>query len=296
MSTYDLCGRPQTSTDPLGHATTTSYYDASSPYAGLISSVATVGNNARGDPDDLLHVLRRAGANGRVDDPKQNSFSSSYDPMGNLTHQSDGAPVSQHPYTVYGYDGLGRKASITYGDGTTERWQYDASGNVSQYQNRGGDIQSFAPYDQRNRPVSWTWNNPNNPYQCSIGFDAVGRCTSMSNGFSTLGMNYDFSGVPTSESQAVEGTATTQTVTYTPDADGTVSQVGYPSGYAALYDDRDDLDDRLRSVSALYPGTGTTPHFLASYGYQDSRCTGRLELQRGGDRLRVSGQQPRGPG
>ncbi len=264
QSAPDQYGRPSTTTDPLGHTTTTSYYAANSSYAGLVQSVAAPGNNAG---STLTTQYTAYDANGHLTgwtDPANNSFSSGYNPAGDLLSQTDGMPTSQHPATAYSYDGLGRKTRITYPDSGYQAWTYDASGNLASYRNRAGNTQTYNSYDARNRPTGYSWDDGVTS-TAGIAFDPANRCTFYSNGFSRLDMTYDDSGALLTEKQSIGGGTDGPTVTYTPDTDGNVAAVAYPHGDTAHF--YLDFLGRLQTLGFAYGSNPQGVYSMASYGY-----------------------------
>ncbi len=264
-------GRPTYSQDPLGHGVTTSYYQSGS-YAGLKYQVTAPGNDSASQVTTTYTAYDTMGRLTGWSDPSA-SYASSYNALGDLISQSDGMSTSQHPATGYGFDGLGRKTQITYADGSTEQWHYDASGNVSTYKNRAGNTQTFGAYDLRNRPTGWAWSDNSITPASAIGFDTVGHCTYMNNTSCTLSMGYDGSGVQTSETVTFQGSSTSKTVTYTPDVDGNPTQITYPSGDVA-YTPTDFLG-RVQNVEFAYANNTAGIYNLATYSYAGTQLAER---------------------
>ena len=278
QQSYDNCERPATATDPLGHATTTSYYPASDSRAGLTQSVTAPGNNSTAAATTTYTTYDAMGRCLGWTDAAGNSFGSAYDGAGDLTGQTDGMPSTgngAHSPTEYAYDQLGRRGLLTYADGTYQQWTYDTSGNVATYRNRNGNTQTFNAYDLRNRPTGFRWDDgiTGAGGVTGIAFDAAGRCTFFSNGYSALGMTYDDSGALQSEQQSISGSASSPIIRYTPDADGNVAQLRYPDGNVASWGF--DYLDRVSTVSlSIANQNGNTPT-LASYNYAAGQLANR---------------------
>ncbi len=265
--------RPTYSQDPLGHTVTTTYYPpGNGASTGLKYQVTAPGNDSASQVTTTYTAYDTMGRLTGWSDPSA-SYASSYNALGDLISQSDGMSTSQHPATGYGFDGLGRKTQITYADGSTEQWHYDASGNVSTYKNRAGNTQTFGAYDLRNRPTGWAWSDNSITPASAIGFDTVGHCTYMNNTSCTLSMGYDGSGVQTSETVTFPGSSTSKTVTYTPDVDGNPTQITYPSGDVA-YTPTDFLG-RVQNVEFAYANNTAGIYDMATYSYAGTQLTER---------------------
>ena len=163
--------------------------------------------------------------------------------MGDLTAQSDGAHT-----TGYTPDQLGRKSVISYPDGTTEKWTYDASGNVSTYTNRSSATCTYS-YDGRNRCTSDTWSDGTTG--TGYSYDAAGRLTDTSNANSDIEYAYDDSNALISESELTVQPHRMVTK-YTHDVDGNVDSITYPNGNLPCF----SHDDQERTI-AMYSGSTT---------------------------------------
>ena len=265
--------RPLGSSDPLGNYTSYTYYPPGSQFAGLTQSMVSSGNDAAVTLSTNYTSYDAMGRLTAWTNPQGNSFGSSYDAAGDLSSQSDGMSANGHPATGYSYDGLGRKVKIQYADGTTEQWHYDASGNVSQYTNRANNAQTYNAYDLRNRPTSWSWSDPSVTAGSAIYFDAVGRCTGVTNSVIQLSMAYDDSGALKTESMYFGTDGHTGTVSYAPDADGNVSTVTYPHGDIAWTPL--DFAGRVGALNFAYGSSPNAFYGMATYGYTNAQLTSR---------------------
>ena len=165
---------------------------------------------------------------------------------------------------TFGYDLLHRKTVETYpGDAggavRSETWTYDAAGNLNTYTNRAGATKQFQPYDNRNRPTSFSWNNGTQGQ--SFAYDVASRVTALHNAEADITFGYDAANRKTSETETIKsyGLNQTHTVTYEYDADGNRSRFVYPQGwdYRLTYTNRNQLA-KVQLVSAGTPSVQYT--------------------------------------
>lgn len=188
------------------------------------------------------------------------------DQAGNHTHMAvDGAGnritiVDPNGHTnSLGYDGLNRKTSLSYPDGTAEGCSYDAAGNVSYCYSRSSQTEAIS-YDQRNREISTSW------IDCCSGttksYDSAGRLLTFLGDASSLSYTYDDANRLTSETQQITSDSGPKTVSYAYDADGNRTSITYPSGSTATlgYSSRNQLNSIVSgaiTATYVYDGNGS---------------------------------------
>lgn len=226
---YDDRNRRVTVTDALNHTTRTTY-DA----ANNTTSVTRHGNPPLQFVEyDSMNRLKH-----KIDERGYHSYLG-YDLAGNLNWQQD----ENGNIYEYAYDELNRKKSMTYppeglnGEGPrrTETWKYDWAGNLHKHTNRANVVQTYAPYDNRNRATWFDWSD-GTPGQ-GFEYDAKSRLKRTYNAEANTTFHYDDADRKTSETQTVYsfGLNRVTTVGYQHDQDGNRSRVIYPAGFQFIY-------------------------------------------------------------
>ena len=154
----------------------------------------------------------------------------------------------------------------------TESWTYDATGNLATHTNREGAVQTFAPYDNRNRPTSFGWTgDPQNTQGQSFEYDLTSKVTALHNTEADIVNTYDAANRHTSETETIKsyGLYATRSTVSQYDADGNRSRVIFPQGYQFLYGytQRNQLDN-IKLDPAIFGGYYNTP--LVQYVYDAS--------------------------
>ena len=236
-SSYDGCGRLISTSDPLGHNKTWTYYLAgqndsnNAPAAGLLCSVQSPGPDYHNAPEVTTNYVGYD-VNGYLTKmltpyqggSTQHTYTSQYDVMGDLISQSDGVNT-----TGYVYDQLGRKIQVNYPDGTSnESWTYYPAGMVDVYTNRHRYSCTYL-YDTRNRLQSKSWSN-GTASPTSYVFDAAGHLTEVTNNSADIRFSPDDSGGIISESELIDGQSARLTTNYTQDPDGNITNTQFPQG------------------------------------------------------------------
>ena len=255
---YDALERRSTATDANGHVTTYTYYPATSQYAGLPwkvkapgSSVGTIAATVYQSYDNFDRLLT-------TQDASIHTTGKTYDSLGRLASVSD----MNGSYT-YGYDLMGRTASLQFPDATTQTWAYDAVGNLTTYKNRAGSHKTFK-YDSRNRPARADWDDSlTSPTIWT--FDDANHLTALDNSYALIRPSYDDAGQVTSETEYAGSYS--QTTSYTHDVDGNITTIGYPAGDQAPF----TYDDQNRCV-----GLGTPSFWWSHLLYKGELVTARV--------------------
>jgi len=253
---YNADGQLTSVTDPLGN--TTSYgYDA----AGNQTSVTDANGNV---------TLSTYDANNRVTSVqtgmKWNSSSQTY-------YCPTGADC---PKTVYTYDAMGNKTTVTDPNGNQTQYTYNNNGLVAsmqsglQYDSGSGVYDclsgSYCPtttysYDANGNKtsmvepsgatVSYSYDHDNRLTQTSYSdstptvsytYDAVGNRLSMTDGAGTVNYTYD------NNNQLLSSTRGSDTFSYSYDGAGNITSRTYPDGTSASY--AYNQDEQLSSVTS----------------------------------------------
>jgi RHS repeat-associated protein len=207
--TYDAVGNVVTTTDPLGHVTTT-VYDADN---GPISVTDPLGHmtTTTYDADNEATVVTRADGT---------TLSTTYDADGNRVSTTDGAGH----VTAYTYDALNRQLSMTDPLGRTTTYAYDPAGNQTSLTDPSGRVTGYA-YDADDEPTGVNYSDGVTP-NVAYTYDADGQRASMTDGTGTTSYTYD---------SLDRLNATTNgagaTVAYAYDLDGHVTGLTYPGGF-----------------------------------------------------------------
>nr|BFE53352.1 polymorphic toxin-type HINT domain-containing protein [Saccharothrix mutabilis subsp. capreolus] len=243
--TYDAAGRLTTITRPVTGTTsiTTSYgYDA----AGNLTR-ATDGNgnptiyttNTWGLPESTIEpataqnpdaadrtyttTYDKAGQRTLLTKPGGVSIGYSYDPLGNLVKQTGAGTVATTPERTFGYDLAGRMTS--------------AGGNTYTYDDRGNLVNATGPSGNS----SSTYDNHN-------------RLSTVSTATGTTSYGYDTTDRLTTATDPVTGV----TATYTRDALGRTTTIGYGTGTSTRAYTYDPLGRPATDTITAPGGTATT--------------------------------------
>jgi RHS repeat-associated protein len=257
---YDNRNRQTSITDALGDTTTTDYDNASNKNwvkRATGTSLETIVQYVAYDPMNRLKE--------QIDERGVHTYMSYDDPAKNLTSQKDGNG-SIYSYT---YDPMNRKTVMTYPDTSHEDFSYDIAGNLATHRNRAGAVQTFAPYDNRNRATSFSWSDGTQGQ--SFEYDVASRVTALHNAEADIVNTYDDANRHTSETETIKsyGLWAQRSTVYQYDADGNRSRLIYPQGYQFLYGytQRHQLDN-IKLDPAIFGGTYNTP--LVQYVYDPS--------------------------
>ncbi|MCM8813406.1 MAG: hypothetical protein NC924_05645 [Candidatus Omnitrophica bacterium] len=219
--------------------------------------------------DAMDNLIRRTDANGksvRYDYDAVNRLSKRYDRMDNATEFIyDGLKLrriktANGAFTDYAYDAFNRISGVTYADGSTEQFSFDAANRLVLKKDRRGNSISYSYLPTGRLAKRTLVSLPG--YETSYDYDPCGNLELVTDqrGMSVLytAFSYDalnrLSGV-----QYYSG----MSVAYTYDAVGNRKNLAYPDGYRLRYDY--DVNERLSALVDVNAGNIS----LVSYTYDD---------------------------
>jgi RHS repeat-associated protein len=171
-----------------------------------------------------------------------------YDRQGNLTSVTD----PNGNVTTYVVDDFGRIQRQTSPVSGVTTYSYDASGNVVATSDANG-ASSTRTYDALNRVTSSVTSRAGSSETVSWSYDdatagnfGIGRLASMTDPTGSTVYQYERRGMLRNEAKTISGA--TYTTTYSYDANGNRSAIGYPSGLSAQTSF--DFADRPFSMTA----------------------------------------------
>ena len=273
-------GQVLTSTDPLGHVTTTAYDSNGNPATvkDANNHITTFTYNA----DDQTTDVQR---------PDGTHLGTGYDGAGNRTSQTD---AGNH-LTGYTYDPLNRVSSTTDPLNRTKKLTYDLANHLLTFVDAAARTTTYG-YDNAGRRTSVSYSDgvtPNVTFgydnagrrnamtdgsgSSSYTYDSLGRMTATTNGAGrTNSYGYDLGGNRTSISYSPTQTVTrafddageltgvtdwqNHTSTFSYDADGNDLTTGYANGVKEA-----TTVDKAGQTTVIADTVGTTS--LASYSY-----------------------------
>lgn len=274
--TYDPLGRVATSTDPDGHETTYTYdgagnlltatdpdgrtttysYDADNQITGITYSDGTTPNVTEAYDADGQRVSLTDGTG---------TSSFSYDTLGHLTSQTNGAGVT----ITYGYDPAENVTSITYPNGETVSRNYDADGQLKSVTDWLGNTINFTHDDDGNLATEGLPGGVTS----TLSYDGAGNLTGIADnqgGTSIADFSYsrDDLGQVTSES-ATGAVSDSNSYSYdtnnrltgfnssTYSYDAANNPTGYVDGQTQAFDPAGELLTSTAAASTSGSGTGT---------------------------------------
>jgi RHS repeat-associated protein len=219
--TYDALGRVLTATTPDGGVSQTAYHGLSVAETNALNQTRTVVKNSQGHVvsvtdaagQTMLYAYDAFGNLIQTTDALTNIVTATYDVRGRKISSSDPDLGSW----TYSYNTLGQLVSQTDAKSQTSTLSYDLLGRP--LQRVEPDLTSNWVYDTAANGIGKLASasitaGPTSGYQRSLGYDALGR--------------------PTQVSTTVGGTTYAMSAAY--DANSRLTQVTYPSGFAANFD------------------------------------------------------------
>jgi RHS repeat-associated protein len=261
QTSYDALGRPECSAQRMNP----------SVYSSLPSSACSLGTEGSFGPDrisktvydaagQVTQVISAYGVTGE----QANEVTAAYTNNGQIQTLTD----AENNRTTYVYDGHDRLSqtqfpSATKGAGTSntsdyEQYGYDASGNVTSFRNRAGQM-IYASYDNLNRLIS---KDLPNTYlyesDASFTYDNLGRMVSATASVSNVitSFTYDALGRKISEGNNYHGTTSFQY-----DVAGRRTSMTWKDGFYVTY------EHLVTGETSVIRENGSTA--LASFGYDD---------------------------
>ncbi|HEY3567277.1 MAG TPA: DUF6531 domain-containing protein [Thermoanaerobaculia bacterium] len=252
---YDAYGRLTITKDPMwtsiapSQHQTVRHYDAD----GNLDAVTD------GDGHTTLYAHDAAGELTSATRPDGTVLRTDYWPDGTVHHQYDGASQA----TTYAYDPLGQLASTTDPLGRVSQVHYDGVGNLRTRTDPAGRTTTYT-YDAADQLVAVDYSDAGTPDVTSIGYDADGQRTTMTDGTGTSTWTWDTLHHLTSTTNGAG-----RTVGYHYDLGGRLTAIDYPGATGTVVHGYDDAD-RLTGVTD-WNGKQTT------FGYDaDSQLTSEI--------------------
>lgn len=273
---FDLLNRETQSTTPLGKVSKWAY-DAS----GNITSRTDANNKTTNYTYDTLNRLTK------ITYPDTKTVTFTYDARGNKTKMVDPVGTSTYTYdnfdrltqaiddyshkTSYTYDSVGNLKTLTYDDGSIVTYNYDADNHMS------------SVVDWNNHTTSYTYNSNGtlatrtlpNGIVTTYTYDTANRMTGVTHkkGTTTLAQftyTRNAIGNVTSATESGSFISPSQTINYTYDAAGRLTNATYPNSNTYDYT-YDKVGNMLTDNIAHDPSNGT---FSDTYAYdKDSKLT-----------------------
>jgi len=221
--TYDALARVTTESLPDGHTITHAYHGLVTTDTNQNNQTRTVTKNSQGQ------VVK-------VADAQNNVTYYYYDPFGNLVETIDATGKN---VAAASYDDRGRKIQSSDPDLGTWTYSYDTLGQLIRQTDANSQSTQFT-YDLLGRltqrvevdmTASWTYDTA--PY--GIGKLAAATASGSAAGTNSFqrALSYDSLGRPSQVTTTIDGTPYSMSGTY--DANGHLSRVTYPSGFAVNY-------------------------------------------------------------
>jgi RHS repeat-associated protein len=230
---YDAYGRPTTTRDPLWNSAnptqhqTVWHYDAD----------GNLDSSTDGDDHTTSYSYDAAGEQTAVHRPDGSTLRTDYWPDGSVHNQYDG----NNQTTSYQYDPRGDQTSVTDPLNRTTSYSYDLAGQLIKKTDPSGRITTNG-YDAAGELVSISYST-GVPANVTIGYDADGQRTTMTDGTGTSSWTYDSLHRLTSTTDGAG-----HTVSYGYDIGGRLTSIGYPSGVGTV-NRGFDAANRLHTVT-----------------------------------------------
>ena len=257
---YDRDGAVRSVTDALGNVSSRTY-DADRHLA--------TANDA--NTNETSYTYDPAGQSTEVRRPDTTVVKTDYWPDGSLKTQIDGA----NQETNYAYDAAGRLVSETDPLGNASTYRYDPAGNRLTKQDPGGNCVTTPKqgctsysYNAANQLTAVTYSDGTTPNVTAVGYDALGRRTSMTDSVGTSNWTFDTLGRLTTSTTPAGGTTG-----YGYDLNGRVTSIAYPNGAGTVSRIYDQIG-RLQSVTDWLGKTSSFAYDADSMPAQDTLGNG----------------------
>lgn len=230
----DAYGNVTSTTDPLNHVSSATY-DADGERTSVTDANGATTTSTYDAAHQLVSTLQADGT----------STSATYNGDGTVAASTDAAGAS----TTYGYDGQGRRTTVTDPGGHVTTTAYDLAGHVVSVTDALG-VTTTSTIDAGGRLTGVTYSDGTTPSISSIGYDADGRTTAVSDSTGTSTMTYDPFG---QLSTRKDGAGSVVSFAY--DAVGNQVSLTYPDGTTITQGY--DAANRLTSITD-FAGKKTT--------------------------------------
>jgi len=197
---YDTLGRPTITTQPDGNSTSKQYNDILNVISSYDENGNGLGNSQYDRLSHLTQVFQFGGCSGCF-------YYANYfqDEVGNLRKATVpfGNNYLTRPSTIYAYDNLNRPTSISYADGKSESYTYDANGNVASKLDRSG-VRTVYSYDSMNRISTITYRGSVITSD-NYTYDKTGNLLQLQSQNATINYTYDSRNRVLTESYKING-------------------------------------------------------------------------------------------
>jgi RHS repeat-associated protein len=247
--TYDAISRLLQAIGAQGQMTSYSY-DANGNRTQITDPLAHVYSDAY----DALNLLIQA------TDPNGGVTAYGYDSENRVTGVTDPRSL----VTSYAYNGLNDLTSLGSPDTGATAETYDAAGNLVTSTDARGDTTTYS-YDALNRLTKATFADSTSiTHQYDQGTNGIGHLTAMTDAGGTTTWAYDINGQVISKQQTSGGVTLTTSHAYNATT-GQLASTTYPSGATISYSY--DADGRVSTMGYQPPG-GAASSLLSEIAYQ----------------------------
>jgi RHS repeat-associated protein len=258
---YDALGRVKKITNPDGSTVGYSYDGINVTITDEDGHQTTQVRQASGSPSNAR--LKS------VTDPNGQTTTYDYNALGSLTSVTQPNPPGANVTREWHYNAGNQLEWQHQPESGTVNYTYDAVGNLASQTDAKNQTTTYT-YDGNNRLTHIT--SPDPAYSTDITYDEANNRKHLANAYVTSDFDYDAANRLTQRTDLINGH--TFVTGFTPDDNGNVSDVKYPSGNHVQY--TYDSQNRITSVGdaarALTFATGIAYHpsgGIASYGSGD---------------------------
>lgn len=252
--TYDVYGRPQTTSNTTGTITTTYINSGGST---SIEQTTNAAGQVSSKTNDASGKVISSNDNG-------NTMSFTYDSWGNQLTASSGGQT----FVTNVYDDYGRKTSTTDINTGTITYQYNSIGQIIQQTDENSNVQNMT-YDIFGRAATTSGAQGTTTY--TYFYDA-GSGKSNDNPTQIVGFNgdvtaYTYDALQRLSSETITASGSSLTKTYTYDSRGNLATTTYPAGFTI----RNEYDINSNALKAVYYEKGSTTKTLFYANVLNSR-------------------------